>query len=688
MLPTDSSFHERYSDYLSRFPSDHVVVVVSENLLCREGGWEVILELEDELQQREVVDRTVSIASRSARFLQATADSIELRRFREVEFAEAAERCSAASSYKPFDGLVSEDKSRTATYVVFGDGVDAINVTETMNSVLGQLQEDAASLGGRLLLSGEPVMSAEVSNMVARDNVYVVLTMCAMLLALWLLTGSLKTVGAALTLTVFTVVGAYGMMGWLDIALTPATSLSVFLLIPLSAAVCIYVRWHVASKGQGSTPKPRSRQAFLLAGVTTAIGFSSTGWTQALDIQHLALLGTVGVVILTIGVFLIAFPLLSSESSANAFRVRIAPPIRLISNTTFCIAIFLIFLGFTSYGLSRVSINYSPTNYMPSVNPVRQDFDEIGKSFGRMALPFVVETENAEDPETWSRLEPLIARLNERYPVGFYAAWFYDHLSEVARGFTLDESGDFVPFPEDSDSMAQLLLLFDDDDLELFMDADRERILIVFHVPFEGSSEYHEFKDLVDNHILENGLDGYFVGRVSAFFEAGHQIGFDTLRGLSFSAGLIFFLMWALLKSFRLAFIGVLVNAIPVFLAISALGALGIDLDLGSSIVAAVAFGIILDDTAHLIFRMRELMRSGYDSSTAVVFAVTGLSTPIFATTCAVSLGFACLFFAEMIPFSDFATVILVAMWGALVTDLLLLPFFVRVAFERKTLSA
>ena len=686
MLPTDSDFHERYADYLERFPSDHIAIIVTENLFCSEEGWDLIVEMDDLISRNDIVDRTASVASENTRYLQATADFVDLAHFRDVEFNTAKERCDAADRYKPYRGSIANNGQKTATYVVFNQNLDAVKITQNLQGLLKPIKERAEALGGRVVVTGEPIMSAEVSSMVARDTIYVILTLLAMLGTLAVLTRSGMMVITSLITTIFTVVGAYGTMGWLNIELTPATSLAVFLLIPLSAAVCIYVRAHVASLNQEDTPVPKSRNAFLVAGATTAIGFSSTGWTDALDIQHMAILGTLGVVILTAGAFLVAFPLLSREEPKGAaFKVTMSPPIRLISNSLLCFFVFAVLLGFIGYGISNVKVNYGPTNYIPEDNSIRKDFDEIGESFGRMALPFVLETENAESPEPWVTLEPLISRLSDQYGKGFEAAWFYDHLSEVTKGFTLDEDGNVLAFPDNADLMAQLFILFDPEDLALFVDNERERILVVFHVPFEGSADYYEFKELVVSHMESEGLKGHFVGRVSAFFEAGHNIGFDTLRGLSVGALLVLIVLWILLKSFRIALIGVLVNAIPVLIAIGALGALNIDLDLGSSIVAAVAFGIILDDTAHLIFRMRELMRSGYDSATAVVTAVSGLSTPIFATTCAVSIGFACLFFAEMIPFGDFAAVMLIAMWGALITDLLLLPFFVRVAFDSKT---
>ena len=131
-------------------------------------------------------------------------------------------------------------------------------------------------------------------------------------------------------------------------------------------------------------------------------------------------------------------------------------------------------------------------------------------------------------------------------------------------------------------------------------------------------------------------------------------------------------------RSIPLALIGIVVNALPVLSGLAILGTLGVPIDLGSSVVAAMAFGIVLDDSTHLLVRVQQLVRSGYDPSTAVVRAVRDLIAPIMTTTGIICAGFVVLYFAQMQPFNDFATVILTTLISALVTDILILPLLVR----------
>ena len=99
---------------------------------------------------------------------------------------------------------------------------------------------------------------------------------------------------------------------------------------------------------------------------------------------------------------------------------------------------------------------------------------------------------------------------------------------------------------------------------------------------------------------------------------------------------------------------------------------------MGSAIVAAISFGIVLDDSMHLLYRIKELIGSGYDPDTAVNRALRDLLPPIASTTLAISIGFSVLFFVEVTLFNDFAMLISTTLATALIVDVLVLPLLTR----------
>lgn len=686
MLPTDPASVARYNDYLARFPSDQGALVVFVDLLCQPGGWALMQEVEARFRALPDVERTVSLMSDSSRMVRVADDelmgeSVDLSVFSDIEFTNATERCDAARAYPPFNRmLVSNDGRAAALLLIAAGDVQAVNFAAQLRSAIHPYLQPARDLGGRIIVTGEAVMSAELSNVVARDSVYVGVIFVLMLVLLYLFTRSWHVVGCAALLNVFVLSVAYGFMGWMGISLTPATSMVVFLLVPLSSAFVIHAHGYIVRHGTQMGERAQRRLPFLLAGISTAIGFTCTGLTPAQDVQMLALMGIVGIAAATAGVFLFVFPLLDGRELK--YVVRFAIPRRFLGNPIYGYVLLVVLVLACGTGLARIKIDYGPSDYLPLSNPTRADFEQAGTWFGRMNLPLMIVTEDAHDPEVWQQLQPLVDRFYTQYGTGFQVSWFYDHLSMLSEALTRENGDAGLAFPQNADAFAQLALWFDPEDLELFMDEDRQRILLLMQIPYLGSHDYFEMKKTVADYLHKEGIDGHFVGRVSSFFETGHRIGADNLVGLSIGAGLVFLLLWGLFRSVVLAAIGIMVNGLPVLAGLAALGWANVPIDLGSSVVAAMAFGIVLDDSSHLLARVQQLVRSGYDPATAVVRAVSDLMAPILTTSAIICLGFTVLYAAEMRPFNDFATVILITLASALVTDLLILPILVRRFFR------
>ena len=673
MLPTDPATVARYADYLKHFPSDQGALVVFENLLCSDAGWQLIRKAEKAFRKEPSIDRTLSLASPSSRFVVGTGDTVDLSRFADVEFESGQARCDAAAAYVPYRNvLVSADGKAAALFLIAKGDKNANEFSDILANIYAPLAAEATALGGRMIITGEAIISAELSRVVAEDSTLVGGLLVAMLILVYIVTRSVLTTAIALGLCAFVVVFSYGFMGWLGMALTPATSLSIFLLVPLSGTFVIHAHGYASRQSTPQLIPEEARMSFLVAGLTTAVGFACTGMTPAPDIQALAVMGVAGISAATLGVFIFVFPTMFGAKNLK-FAVAFGVPRWPLINPLTGLGLLAFFVLVIGWGLSRLEIDYGPTDYLPMSNPYRADYEVAGQWFGRMNLPLMVSADNVENPEIWLKLKPLVDQLYEKYPTGFQATWFFDHIAELNRAV----SGK-AEFPEDPDALAQLLLWFDPEDLELYMDEDRQRLLINLQIPYVGSADYYHMKALIYDYLEEHEIDGHFVGRVSSFFETGHRIGSDNLKGLAVSAALIFGLLLLIFRSISFAVIGIIVNAIPVLAGLALLGAAGVTVDMGSSVVAAMAFGIVLDDTTHLLVRLQQLQRSGYDPATAVMRSVRELIAPIMTTTLVIMLGFCVLFAAQMQPFHDFAMLMITTMFIALLADVILLPSLVR----------
>lgn len=153
----------------------------------------------------------------------------------------------------------------------------------------------------------------------------------------------------------------------------------------------------------------------------------------------------------------------------------------------------------------------------------------------------------------------------------------------------------------------------------------------------------------------------------------------DEIRATQLSsfagAGITVFVMLAIfLRSLRWALLAIVPTVLPVVATLGVMAFVGIPLDVGSAMVAAVVLGIAVDDAIHMLARLRRLRRGGHSHAQAVHDAVTHVGRALVTTSIALSIGFAALAMSPWQSISNFGLLAAVAILGALAADLLVLP--------------
>ncbi len=669
----DDSFR-RYIEYLEYFPSDVAVVFAAQDLACSDQGWELVTNLENELTSSDLVHSVHSIASETAKLVQFDPNQVSIDRFAHVDFANAQDRCDAAGDYEPFrNRLIAEDNRTISFIVVAKKGVNAASFAQQMISIRTAFDPSAESIGGSIFVTGDPVMNVAISEALARDLIFVAALVAVMLALVAIGTRSLRTCSAAGLTIVFSVSSAFGTMGWLGIYLTPGTMLAVFLLVPLSTAFVLHGHGYASRFEDKTSLFQRAAKPTLFAGLTTAFLFGLTGLTSSPDIQALATVGSIGVLAATVSMFLLAFPLLESAPKVQ-FAYSFKVPRWAFLHPSVSYGILALLLVQCGIGLSQLRFEYEAIDYLPPTNSARAEFDQVGQWFGRMNIPLIVEMGDINDTEKWRALKTAVERLEGHYDNRVQSHWFYDQIGLLMQAFSDSKSA----FPETKSEFDQLFMWFEPEDYEGFISLESSEVVVVFSVPFKSSTEYFEFKNQLLSELEAQGVSGELVGRVSSFFETGHKVGLDNLKSLAIGAAVVFLVLVVVFRSVVMASIALVVNLVPALSSLSVLGLSGVTIDLGSSIVTAIAFGIIVDDSTHLMWRVKDLQNAGYDPNTAVLRATRELIAPIVWTSITVCVGFSLLFGAEMRPFHDFAMTIVVALFVAVVADIAILPALVR----------
>jgi len=143
-------------------------------------------------------------------------------------------------------------------------------------------------------------------------------------------------------------------------------------------------------------------------------------------------------------------------------------------------------------------------------------------------------------------------------------------------------------------------------------------------------------------------------------------------------------MMMALLRSVKLGLLGMIPNLLPVVLTLGLMGLVGINLDVGTVMIASISLGLVVDDSIHLLNRVQQGMAAaGGDVDRSLRAAIRSVGRPILVTSLVLAMGFWTLLFASFRPNIFFGLLSGVTIATALVADLVLLPAVIRLVRPR-----
>ena len=139
-----------------------------------------------------------------------------------------------------------------------------------------------------------------------------------------------------------------------------------------------------------------------------------------------------------------------------------------------------------------------------------------------------------------------------------------------------------------------------------------------------------------------------------------------------------------LFRSFKLSFIAILPNIIPLMAAAAVMGFSGIKLRPSTAMTFSIALGIAVDDTIHFLARFRQELRQSDSVSDSTSKAILSTGKPIIGTTLVLSMGFFVLYFSEFVPNHEFGILGTIILVIALLGSLFLLPVLLNIFYKKK----
>ena len=195
--------------------------------------------------------------------------------------------------------------------------------------------------------------------------------------------------------------------------------------------------------------------------------------------------------------------------------------------------------------------------------------------------------------------------------------------------------------------------------------------------PHENVSSMHSHHDAQQS---PNG-DGA-TSRVGPLVTGYYVIFGELVRGLVVHQGLSFMIAivgMALLfavafRNLTWAFAALCANLLPIVVLMGALGWMGLRINMGSAMMAAVSLGLSVDASIHYLTAFQRALKAGRTIRGALREAQNTVGPATVYATLALVVGFLSLTRSQFVPMADFGILISWTMVGGLVSNLVVLP--------------
>jgi len=241
-------------------------------------------------------------------------------------------------------------------------------------------------------------------------------------------------------------------------------------------------------------------------------------------------------------------------------------------------------------------------------------------------------------------------------------------------------------YPDSAITVSQLMYLFNSanpEERRSLVSDDFSRSHITINAYNAGSYQYQLFFDELGEEIdtvfapLQArfpDLEVTVTGSVPLMMRAMDEIAQSQYSSFLLALGVISVIMIVTLGSVQAGLISIVPNLIPALLAFGLMGLLDIPLDTDTLLIAPVIIGIAVDDTIHFMTHYRvELVRTR-NMQQALDSTVHDVGRAVLFTTMILGLGFAILGFSEYLGMAKIGIFGALAIFVALLCDLLLLP--------------
>ena len=598
---------------------------------------------------------------------------------------------------------------------------------EDIRSILKTFESENKKV--KLHLGGTEMIADDMVEFVRYDlRIFGSIIVILLIAVLYILLKKMRWVALALficTVSLLITSGLLALFGW-EITIVSSNFISLQLIMNMSLVVHLIIKYKELyslneSESQENlllnTITSMAKPSFFVV-ITTIAGFSSLIISNILPIINFGWMMSIGITVSLISTFLL-FPTVlilfkpneikNGESKARPFTSRVAHVAYAYKKTILAMAVLLVVFSIT--GASKLRVENSFIDYFKKDTEIYQGMALIDKKLGGTTPLDVILTfkensdvvksiqvieknsdeeldefadeflETKSDKETYWFTKNKLQKIKEVHD-------YLDSLEPIGKVLSLATIGEIIKTindGEEADSLTLALLYqelpekFKKIILSPYIDIQNNRVRISTRVIDSQTDLQRDLllkkidKDL--KNMLDQEHEAYQVSNLLVMYNNMLQSLFDSqIKTIGVVLLILFAMFLALFRNLKIAAIAIVVNAIPVSVIFGFMGWMNIPLDMMTITIAAISIGIAVDDTIHYIYRFTQEYKKNTNTKIAMFKSHSSIGTAMFYTSTIIIIGFCVLTLSNFIPTIYFGLLTMLAMFMAIVADLLLLP--------------
>lgn len=439
--------------------------------------------------------------------------------------------------------------------------------------------------------------------------------------------------------------------------------------------------------------------ATFLTSITTAIGFFSLQTASIVPIKEFGLYCGIAVFV----AYFYAFTLLP------AIYVLIPPPIAKDDatrkfnwikalNTSFMavfkyrravVATYVIVVVLSVFGAAQLKVNNYLLEDLDKSDPVRKDFEFFEQHFAGVR-PFELKLIALNGTKITDYANIVSIDILENYLVQNYADGGVGFMIsptdpiKMANYIKYNNQASAYVLPNSEKRYQNIQNLFKEmsggsfNDLSLVLNEDSTRGRISGKIRDVGGYKMKAYNtdltQFIQDSIQNPNLQATLTGSAILIDKNNESLAMQLITGLLFALLIVGVIMALVFKSLKMVVISLIPNVMPLIIIAGLMYVMGFDIKISTTLFFTLAFGIAVDDTIHLLSKLRLELNKGHSFVFALRRTYISTGKAIIVTTLILCSGFLTLMMSDFTSIYTMGLFVCIALFVAVITDLTILP--------------